>query len=296
MITVDITIKDKNWLKEIENIADFLQKTINNLAQHTNLNQFIKNNIEIELSILLTDDQEIQSLNKDYRGKNKATNTLSFPLIEKNESLEGAIIDDFLAIGDIIYLETGDSAKFKNIKSSLSGLVIGESGIPKKTIGLLGDLKSKALASIKAVQEYDSDFNLHSAVLKDVDKYSDILSEELQTFFYSSIKNHMITQNALIALNEDILNYETIGALMNEHHSVLKNILKITTPKIDNMIEAALEAGAFGAKIVGSGGGGSICAISSKQNKQRVIDNILTAGAKDAYAVSVTSGKQFIVS
>ncbi len=103
MITVDITIKDKNWLKEIENIADFLQKTINNLAQHTNLNQFIKNNIEIELSILLTDDQEIQSLNKDYRGKNKATNTLSFPLIEKNESLERAIIDDFLAIGDIIF-------------------------------------------------------------------------------------------------------------------------------------------------------------------------------------------------
>ena len=46
----------------------------------------------------------------------------------------------------------------------------------------------------------------------------------------------------------------------------------------------------------GSGGGGSICAISSIQNKQRVIDNILTAGAKDAYAVSVTSGKQFIVS
>ena len=62
------------------------------------------------------------------------------------------------------------------------------------------------------------------------------------------------------------------------------------------MIEASLEAGAFGAKIVGSGCGGSICAISSIQNKQRVIDNILTAGAKDAYAVSVTSGKQFIVS
>ena len=209
----------------------------------------------------------------------------------------GGRMDQYtIAIGDIIFLETGDSAKFRKIESSLSGLVIGESGIPKNTMGLLGDLKSKALASIKAVQEYDSDFNLHSAVLEDVDKYSDILSEELQMFFYSSIKNHIITQNALIALNEDILNYETIGALMNEHHSVLKNILKITTPKIDNMIEAALEAGAFGAKIVGSGGGGSICAISSIQNKQRVIDNILTAGAKDAYAVSVTSGKQFIVS
>ena len=99
----------------------------------------------------------------------------------------------------------------------------------------------------------------------------------------------MITQEALIALNEEILNYERIGALMNEHHSVLKNILKLTTPKIDKMIAAALSAGAYGAKIVGSGGGGSICAIAPEKNKQRVIDSILTAGAKDAYAVLVTS-------
>ena len=201
-----------------------------------------------------------------------------------------------IAIGNIIFLQTGDSVKYKKIEKSLSGLVIGESGIPKNTIGLLGDLKSKALASIKAVQEYDSDFNLHLAVLEDVDKYSEILSEALQPFFYSSIKNHIITQKALIALDEDVLNYERIGTLMNEHHSVLKNRLKITTPKIDNMIEAALEAGAYGAKIVGSGGGGSICAIAPKEYKQRVINNILKAGAKDAYAVSITSGKQFTVS
>ena len=91
----------------------------------------------------------------------------------------GGRMDQYtIAIGDIIFLETGDSAKFRKIESSLSGLVIGESGIPKNTMGLLGDLKSKALASIKAVQEYDSDFNLHSALLEDVDKYSDILSEE----------------------------------------------------------------------------------------------------------------------
>jgi galactokinase len=209
----------------------------------------------------------------------------------------GGRMDQYtIAIGDIIFLETGDSAKYKKIERSLSSLVIGESGIPKNTMGLLSDLKRKALDSIEAVLEYDLDFNLHSAVLEDIDKYSDIISEELQPFFYSSIKNHMITREALAALNEETLNYERIGALMNEHHSVLKNILKITTPKIDNMIEAALEAGAYGAKIVGSGGGGSICAISSKQNKQRVIDNILAAGAKDAYAVSVTSGKQFIIS
>ncbi|MFY0631307.1 MAG: galactokinase [Flavobacteriaceae bacterium] len=216
-------------------------------------------------------------------------------VIEHNSP--GGKMDQYtIAIGDIIFLETDDSAACKKIESPLEGLVIGESGIPKNTVGLLGDRKEKALASIKAVQDYDPKFDLHLATLSDVEKYSEVLSEELKPFFYSSIKNHLITQDALIALNENVLDYEKIGKLMNEHHSVLKNILKITPPKIDNMIDAALKAGAYGAKIVGSGGGGSICAIASEENKQRVIDSISAAGAKDAYAVSVTSGKQFIAS
>ena len=139
-------------------------------------------------------------------------------VVEYNST--GGRMDQYtIAIGDIIFLETGDSAKFKKIESSLSELVIGESGMPKNTMGLLGDLKSKALDSIKAVQEYDSDFNLHSAVLEDVDKYSDILSEELQTFFYSSIKNHMITQNALIALNEAALSVNLLKFSMSKRSS-----------------------------------------------------------------------------
>jgi SSS family solute:Na+ symporter len=41
---------------------------------------------------------------------------------------------------------------------------------------------------------------------------------------------------------------------MNKHHHYLKNCLKITVPKIDIMIDAALNTGALGAKIVLIGG------------------------------------------
>ncbi len=34
----------------------------------------------IEISVLLADDQKLQELNYDYRGKNKPTNVLSFPV------------------------------------------------------------------------------------------------------------------------------------------------------------------------------------------------------------------------
>ncbi len=209
-------------------------------------------------------------------------------VIEHNSP--GGRMDQYtIAIGGVIFLQTDDSAMYKRMETSLEGLIIGESGIPKNTVGLLGDLKEKAFRSIEIVHQYDADFDLSSATLSDIEKYSDILSEELKPFFYAAIKNHLITQEAYIALNEEVLNYQKIGKLMNEHHAILKNNLKITTPKIDKMIAAAINAGAYGAKIVGSGGGGSICVIASKEHQQNVMDGILEAGAVDVYTVSVAS-------
>ena len=130
----------------------------------------------------------IRFLLKTFGCNQKVTDELVAKFAYEAEVVEynspGGRMDQYtIAIGDIIFLETGDSAKYKKIESSLSSLVIGESGIPKNTMGLLSDLKRKALDSIELVQEYDSDFNLHSAVLKDIEKYSDILSEELKPFF-----------------------------------------------------------------------------------------------------------------
>ena len=77
---------------------------------------------------------------------------------------------------------------------------------------------------------------------------------------------------------------------MNGHHAVLRDLLKITVPKIDNMIDAALNAGAYGAKIVGSGGGGSIVVISKPENETKIIEALMNARSKEAYSVSVDKG------
>ena len=72
---------------------------------------------------------------------------------------------------------------------------------------------------------------------------------------------------------------------MNQHHFQLKEHLGITTPKIDNMIDAAIQAGAYGAKIVGSGGGGCIVAQASDTTRERIIESILSAGAETSFSV-----------
>ncbi|MNG26564.1 mevalonate kinase [compost metagenome] len=60
------------------------------------------------------------------------------------------------------------------------------------------------------------------------------------------------------------------------------------------MINAALKSGAYGAKIVGSGGGGCIVAIAEPKNQEQVVQAILAAGAKEAYAVSVDPGARVL--
>jgi len=75
-----------------------------------------------------------------------------------------------------------------------------------------------------------------------------------------TIKNRDIAVAARLELAKNNPNHKLIGKLLTEHHSVLRDILEISTPKIERMIKAALDAGAYGAKINGSGGGGCMFA------------------------------------
>ena len=56
----------------------------------------------VELSVRLTDDEEVRALNAKWRGKDKPTNVLSFPMAEPREIGETAAGGPELMLGDII--------------------------------------------------------------------------------------------------------------------------------------------------------------------------------------------------
>ncbi len=57
---------------------------------------------QVELSVRLTGDEQVRALNSEWRGKDKPTNVLSFPLTEPDE-LESASADGpELMLGDIV--------------------------------------------------------------------------------------------------------------------------------------------------------------------------------------------------
>jgi probable rRNA maturation factor len=102
MIKTDITIAEKLW-KTQPNISAQIKSLIKQIVPQTPLATIKK----IEISILLTNDKQIQELNKNYRHKDKPTNVLSFPLLDgkkiKNGNLKKLDLNrDYLALGDIV--------------------------------------------------------------------------------------------------------------------------------------------------------------------------------------------------
>ena len=58
----------------------------------------------IEISVRLADDEEVRTLNRQYRGKDKPTNVLSFPMIQPDllESVTANSDDGEVLLGDIV--------------------------------------------------------------------------------------------------------------------------------------------------------------------------------------------------
>jgi galactokinase len=217
----------------------------------------------------------------------------------KSEVLEhgepGGMMDHYsIGVGNIVHIDTRTPFNCSIIGTQLKGLITGVSGVPKETIGLISELKGNALLAISIIKEQFKDFDLNQTEIVELKKYCNYLPDRLIPFFEAAIKNHHYTKQALIEFNKTSLDLKRIGELMNKHHAVLRDLLKITVPRIDAMINAALQAGAYGAKIVGSGGGGSIVVIAPPQDETKVIDAILAAGAKEAYAVSVDPGVRIL--
>jgi probable rRNA maturation factor len=56
----------------------------------------------VELSVRLTSDEEVRALNAEWRGKDQATNVLSFPLAGAEELIATKFAQKELLLGDIV--------------------------------------------------------------------------------------------------------------------------------------------------------------------------------------------------
>ena len=112
MIKIEVLIKDKNWKKYLSNPNRYL----NTQAKKINLKKYFKSKL-INISILLTGNNDIKFLNKKFRKKNKTTDVLSFPSYDQNIIRTKLNSQKNLYLGDIalnLYKIDKGKNKFKS--------------------------------------------------------------------------------------------------------------------------------------------------------------------------------------
>ncbi len=140
-----------------------------------------------------------------------------------------------------VYYKKGKTTLLK-IKKPLS-FVIADSCIKSSTKQVVSDVKKK----------YE----------KDKEKYANLFE-----------KSGSIAEQAKTFLQEG--NVTMLGILMTQNHYLLKQLC-VSNDKLDTIVESALKAGAYGAKLVGAGKGGNIIAIVDDKVKEDVIKELKKA-------------------
>jgi galactokinase len=206
-------------------------------------------------------------------------------VLEFNEA--GGIMDQYtISIGGMLYINTLKTT-YEKLNVSLGTLIIGDSGIEKKTQEILTKLKDGALKAIELVQKHNPNFKIHDAKKEDFYALRKNLPFDLHPYFYAAIFNHKITQDAFLELQKPNHDIYKVANLINGHQEILDKKLNNTPNEMIHMMNAAKNAGAQATKIVGSGGGGCFLAMAESQNEEKVIDAILGAGAVDAFSVNL---------
>ena len=86
---------------------------------------------------------------------------------------------------------------------------------------------------------------------------------------------HVVSENLRVLKAAEALrhgNIAAIGPLLNESHRSLRVDFEVSTPELDAMAEALIDAGAMGARLTGGGFGGCVVALSGRDEAERIVD------------------------
>ena len=113
--------------------------------------------------------------------------------------------------------------------------------------------------------------------VSNVRKYREENPDEVQNIF-DQIRALVVNGKQTLDQGDAI----TLGALMTQNHYLLRQ-LTISTPLLDQMVDTALQAGALGAKLSGSGMGGNIIILCASEDTTQIQRSLLEIGIRHFY-------------
>mgnify|MGYP006078242071 CR=1 FL=1 len=199
----------------------------------------------------------------------------------------GGMMDQYsTALGAIIYLESDPKIYLEKINTKLGAFVLGDSMEQKNTLGILSRCRDSRLSILQKMKKTKPETSFQTISHDEIAEYN--LTNDEKKLLGGTIQNRDLLFEAKKELEKSKLDQEIFGNLLNQHHQILRDVLNVSTPKIELMLKSALDAGAYGGKINGSGGGGCMFAYCPK-NPEEVKKAINNVGGR-AHIVHETEG------
>lgn len=192
------------------------------------------------------------------------------------------------SLGGVVSIHFGEMMKVTRLKNPLKEFVLADSLQKKDTTGMLGYIKTHVLQGVDHVRKSIKDFSLKSPFQPELEEAIKKLPPEEKRLLRGTLLTRDLTAEGEAFFKSDAFDHKRFGQLLSHQQSVLREHLMLSTPKIEQMIEASLKAGAFGAKINGSGGGGCIFAYAP-ENAENVANALKKLGAK-TYIIRIDEG------
>ncbi len=203
----------------------------------------------------------------------------------------GGMMDHYAtSVGGVSYIDFDPVISLTPLPDHLSSFVLGDSLQPKATTSILSRVKNRVVGVVEKLGKHYSDFSLRFLVPGELKRFERVLNDEEMALLRGTVVNHHITRQARLLMQEEVLDHQRIGELLTRHQTILRDVLGISTTKIDTMLEAAIAAGAYGGKINGSGGGGCMFAYAP-ENPETVAEAVEKAGG-NAYIVRPSKGTE----
>jgi probable rRNA maturation factor len=111
----------------------------------------------VEISVTLTGDEEVRALNAKWRGKDKPTNVLSFPMADEHDLVRANVFSAELLLGDIVLArgvcETEAAKKGVSVEDHATHLMVHGTlhllGYDHHEDGEANDMESREVRALK---------------------------------------------------------------------------------------------------------------------------------------------------
>jgi mevalonate kinase len=181
-----------------------------------------------------------------------AINRIAFEVEKIHHGTPSGIDNSVITYEAPVYFRKGETMQKLKIRHGFS-LVIADSGTPGST--------AKTVAAVREKWQ------------REPNKYATL---------FGAI-GEIVEQVHEILLSGELVHD---AALLTQNHHLLQE-LGVSTPKLDDLVNSALKAGAAGAKLSGGGGGGNIIAVTSAEKIDLVTEAVKSAGAVEVIVTHI---------